>query len=60
MDSKVNSQQALAHWLREIIKAQLSPFLFPSFYENNGKRGEKGKLEKWGKKAERIRKGKKI
>ena len=59
MDSKVNSQQALAHWLREIIKAQLSPFLFPSFYENNGKRGEKGKLEKWGGEGRKSKKRKK-
>ena len=25
-----------------------SPFLFTSFYENNGKRGEKGNLDKFG------------
>ena len=75
MGSKVNSQQAPVQWLREITKAKLNPFLFPSFYLNNGKRGEKGNLDKFGQfrasqdkatiqknggeKAERIRKGKK-
>ena len=45
MGSKVNSQQAPVQWLREITKAKLNPFLFPSFYQNNGKRGEKGNLD---------------
>ena len=73
MGSKVNSQQAPVQWLREITKAKLNPFLFPSFYLNNGKRGEKGNLDKFGQfrasqdkatiqkngreKAKRIRKG---
>ena len=48
MGSKVNSQQAPVQWLREITKAKLNPFLFPSFYLNNGKRGEKGNLDKFG------------
>ena len=48
MDSKVNSQQAQVQWLSEITKAKLNPFLFPSFYLNNGKRGEKGNLDKFG------------
>ena len=37
MGSKVNSQQALVHWPREITKAKISPFLFTSF---SLKRGE--------------------
>ena len=66
MGSKANSQQqAPVHWLREITKAQLSPFLFI-------KRGEMGNLDKFGQvrtrqqirkmggKAERIRKGEKL
>ena len=48
MGSKVNSQQAPVQWLREITKAKLNPFLFPSFYQNNGKRGEKGNLDNFG------------
>ena len=48
MGSKVNSQQAPVQWLREITKAKLNPFLFPSFYLNNEKRGEKGNLDKFG------------
>ena len=48
MGSKVNSQQAPVQWHREITKAKLNPFLFPSFYLNNGKRGEKGNLDKFG------------
>ena len=48
MGSKVNSQQAPVQWLREITKAKLNPFLFPSFYLNNGKRGEKGNLDNFG------------
>ena len=48
MGSKVNFQQAPVQWLREITKAKLNPFLFPSFYLNNEKRGEKGNLDKFG------------
>ena len=48
MGSKVNSQQAPVQWLREITKAKLIPFLFPSFYQNNGKRGKKGNLDNFG------------
>ena len=48
MGSKVNSQQAQVQWLREITKAKLNPFLYPSFYQNNGKRGQKGNLDNFG------------
>ena len=48
MGSKVNSQPAPVQWLRKITKAKLNPFLFPSFYQNNGKRGEKGNLDNFG------------
>ena len=48
MGSKVNSQQAPVQWLREITKAKLNPFLFPSFYKNNGKRREKGNFDNFG------------
>ena len=48
MGSKVNSQQAPVQWLREITKAKLNPFLYPSFYQNNGKRGQKGNLDNFG------------
>ena len=47
MGSKVNSQQAPVQWLREITKAKLNPFIFPSFYLNNEKRGEKGNFDKF-------------
>ena len=48
MGSKVNSQKAPVHQLREITKAKLNPFLYPSFYQNNGKRGQKGNLDNFG------------
>ena len=48
MGYKVNSQQAPVQWLREITKAKLNPFLYPSFYQNNGKRGQKGNLDNFG------------
>ena len=33
---------------REITKAKLNPFLYPLFYQNNGKRGQKGNLNNFG------------
>ena len=44
MGSKVNSQQAPVKWLREITKAKLNPFLFPSFLLKQWKKRGKGKF----------------
>ena len=87
MGSKVNSQQAPVHWLREITKAKLSQaksfsihifllkqwkkrvkFLtslgkFEQVWASLGKLGQvstRQQIIKMGKKAEKIRKGKKI